>query len=224
LRLVLWALAQGLDVFPEAPPPGLVTVPVSPDAPDGYFEKSGYRRAGGRAIRIDMLERLADLTRAQDSRAGFEATPDMLSITGMTLEQFADLMEGLGYRAQKDEREKKKPEAVPGMDEAATPAPTVSDQTPGEDEADTSAAAPGPDMAPKSAPVAPPETETFFVFTWKPVKKQADAAKRAKPPGNKPKRDKPRQAKKSAASPVRKEKPIDPDNPFAALMALKSGK
>ena len=45
-----------------------------------------------------MLERLADLLRAKDSRAGFEATPDMLSITGMTLDQFADLMAGLGYR------------------------------------------------------------------------------------------------------------------------------
>ena len=46
-----------------------------------------------------MLERLADQLRAQDSRTGFEANPDMLSITGMTLEQFADLMQGLGYKA-----------------------------------------------------------------------------------------------------------------------------
>ena len=28
LRLVLWALNKGLDIFPEAPPPGLVTVPA----------------------------------------------------------------------------------------------------------------------------------------------------------------------------------------------------
>ena len=53
-----------------------------------------------------MLERLADLLRAQDSRGGFEANPDMLSITGMTLEQFANLMEGLGYKAERGEREK----------------------------------------------------------------------------------------------------------------------
>ena len=52
---------------------------------------------------------LADLLRACDSRAGFEATPDMLSITGTTLEQFADLMQGLGYAAEKGEREKVKP-------------------------------------------------------------------------------------------------------------------
>ncbi|MGE4326935.1 MAG: helicase-related protein [Pseudodonghicola sp.] len=109
LRLLLWSLAQGLDEFPSAPPPGLVTLPVALDVPEGYDTMCGYRNAGERAIRIDMLERLADLLRGQDSRTGFEATPDMLSITGMTLEQFALLMEGLGYRAEKGERVKAKP-------------------------------------------------------------------------------------------------------------------
>ena len=33
---------------------------------------SGYRNAGDRAIRIDMLERLADMLRLQDSKSGFE--------------------------------------------------------------------------------------------------------------------------------------------------------
>ncbi|MBT8408907.1 MAG: disulfide oxidoreductase, partial [Alphaproteobacteria bacterium] len=109
LRLVLWALAQNLAEFPESPPPGLVTVPDMPGAPEGYFAMAGYRKSGERAIRIDMLERLADMLRAEDSRGGFEAKPDMLSITGMTLEQFADLMEGLGYKAEMGERTKVKP-------------------------------------------------------------------------------------------------------------------
>ncbi len=108
LRLLLWSLANGLQEFPEAPPPGLVTVPAMPDAPEGYDTMAGYRAAGQRMIRIDMLERLADLLRAEDSRGGFEAKPDMLSITGMTLEQFSDLMQGLGYRAEKGERSKVK--------------------------------------------------------------------------------------------------------------------
>ncbi|WP_417712843.1 helicase-related protein [Pseudophaeobacter arcticus] len=113
LRLVLWSLANGVQEFPEAPPPGLVTVPAAKDAPQGYDTMSGYREAGERMIRIDMLERLADMLRAEDSRGGFEAKADMLSITGMTLEQFADLMQGLGYRAEKGERAKVKaaPEA-----------------------------------------------------------------------------------------------------------------
>ena len=110
LRLVLWSLSKELSEFPEAPPPGLVTVPAGePGAvPTGYHTMSGYRAAGERAIRIDMLERLADMLRTEDSRNGFEAKADMLSITGMTLEQFADLMQGLGYRAEKGEREKVK--------------------------------------------------------------------------------------------------------------------
>ncbi|EDQ04514.1 helicase-like protein, partial [Sulfitobacter indolifex HEL-45] len=101
--------SKDLSDFPESPPPGLVTIPVEADAPAGADTMSGYRNAGKRAIRIDMLERLADMLRAEDSRGGFEAKPDMLSITGMTLEQFADLMEGLGYKAEKVERTKVKP-------------------------------------------------------------------------------------------------------------------
>ncbi|MCB1361918.1 MAG: helicase, partial [Rhodobacteraceae bacterium] len=109
LRLVLWSLAQGLDVFPESPPPGLVTIPNIADVPMQHYTLSGYRPAGSRAVRIDMLERLADILRTRDARAGFEAAPEMLSITGMTLEQFADLMQGLGYAADKGERVKQRP-------------------------------------------------------------------------------------------------------------------
>ncbi len=124
LRLLLWSLANGLQEFPEAPPAGLVTVPAMPEAPEGYDTMAGYRAAGQRMIRIDMLERLADLLRAEDSRGGFEAKPDMLSITGMTLEQFSDLMQGLGYRAEKGERAKVKAvDAV--VTEGGTPAADI---------------------------------------------------------------------------------------------------
>ena len=108
LRLVLWSLANGLQEFPESPPPGLVTIPNIVEVPKRHYTLAGYHPAGKRAIRIDMLERLADLLRAKDWRAGFEAAPEMLSITGMTLEQFADLMEGLGFRADKGERAKQR--------------------------------------------------------------------------------------------------------------------
>ena len=124
LRLVLWSLAANMDTFPEAPPPGLVTIPNDTQAPDGYYTMAGYRAAGTRAIRIDMLERLADMLRAEDSRGGFEAKADMLSITGMTLEQFADLMQGLGYQADRGERPKQKPQAA-AEQAADTPAEPV---------------------------------------------------------------------------------------------------
>ncbi len=109
LRLLLWALSQGYTEFPDSPPPGLVTIPAV-NVPKGAAQltMAGYRVAGERAVRVDMLERLADLLRVEDSRAGFEASLAMLSITGMTLEQFADLMQGLGYAAARATRVKKK--------------------------------------------------------------------------------------------------------------------
>ena len=105
-RVLLWSLASKFEEFPAAPPPGLVTIAAVPDAPEGFYTRAGYRLAGSRALRIDMLERLADMIRTLDARAGFEAMPEMLSITGCTLEQFAELMQGLGYAAQRAERPK----------------------------------------------------------------------------------------------------------------------
>ena len=119
LRIMLWGIAQGLDDIPAPPPPGVVTFPAPNGAPDAYFQMAGYRKAGDRALRLDMLERLADMTRGLDARKGFEATPDMLSITGLTLDQFASLMDGLGYRAEKAERPKVKPASVPVPDAEA---------------------------------------------------------------------------------------------------------
>ncbi|MEO0361871.1 MAG: disulfide oxidoreductase, partial [Pseudomonadota bacterium] len=171
LRLVLWGLKEGLDEIPGAPPPGHVTIPTPPDAPEGFFIRAGYRAAGVRAIRIDMLERLADLLRDQDGRAGFEATPDMLSITGMTLEQFADLMQGLGFAAERGERPKPAPKPEPAAeaaakatDDAAAPG-GESDEGGGSDAtceeaapqpAETAAEAPPADASPAEAAPAEP--------------------------------------------------------------------
>ncbi len=186
LRLVLWALANGMDEFPEAPPPGLVTVPATRMA-QGYYTMAGYRAAGARAIRIDMLERLADMLRAEDSRAGFEAKADMLSITGMTLEQFADLMTGLGYKAERGERTKVKAvdkimDEAPGTEPAPETAQDVVEQITDEgvapiseapeDAAEVPADIPQmseTEVAPGAPadPIAPSvEPEVFYTFTW----------------------------------------------------------
>ncbi len=127
LRLVLWGIAQGMDEIPTPPPPGVVTFAAPDGVPEAYFQMAGYRKAGDRALRLDMLERLADMTRSLDARKGFEATADMLSITGLTLEQFASLMDGLGYRAEKAERPKVK--AKPATEPVADPAPEAAQAT-----------------------------------------------------------------------------------------------
>jgi len=291
LRLVLWSLSQGLQEFPEAPPPGLVTVPALKNAPKGAHTMCGYRAAGERAIRIDMLERLADQLRGEDSRGGFEAKPDMLSITGMTLEQFADLMGGLGYKAERGERVKVKAvpvetpteatdeatpvpseeaasapaEAALEMAENAAPAPaeatpevtanaepSPAEATPeavvNDEPAPVEAATVTPetkdpetdDAAPQSdAESDAPEMEVFYTFNWmrRPPRdrnqqrregggRPQGQGKPGKKPGGRPGKKpggKPQQGGKSfSARPPKNEKPIDPDNPFAALAALKS--
>ncbi len=274
LRLVLWSLSKGLSEFPEAPPPGLVTIPVDAGAPEGADTMSGYRNAGTRAIRIDMLERLADMLRSENSRSGFEAKADMLSITGMTLEQFADLMGGLGYHAEKAERSKVKPvtEVMPKAGEAKADTP-VMDANAAPEGAITESPAPDttaeiadagvapiaetpvetPEVAaalpetsaeeilPGTAPdadVAEVEMEVFYTFTWgRPARNTGNPRRsndkprgKGKPSQGKgrkggPKGDKGNKAQNFSARPPKKEKAIDPDNPFAAaLMGLKDNK
>jgi ATP-dependent RNA helicase SUPV3L1/SUV3 len=270
LRLVLWSLDQGLDVFPEAPPAGLVTIPRIEDVSPEVYTMSGYRLAGTRAIRIDMLERLADLLRGSDTRGGFEATPDMLSITGMTLEQFADLMAGLGYAAEKGERAKVKPvpAAAATAEDTAAPDESAADAVPEAAEAapevspDAEAPAEVEATEAETADAPAPEMEVFYTFRWAPRPRgnpnrrrdgqgqgegRGDRPRREGKPGGSgprgdrpergdrkggkggpkgkggkpgPREDKPRQFE---ARPPKREKPIDPDNPFAAaLMGLKT--
>jgi ATP-dependent RNA helicase SUPV3L1/SUV3 len=268
LRLVLWSLWNGLQEFPESPPPGLVTIPNVQEVPKQHYTLAGYHPAGTRAIRIDMLERLADILRQKDSRAGFEATPDMLSITGMTLDQFADLMGGLGYKGEKAERAKVKAEAPKAPEISEEAAAAIAAGVPIPEEVSILAPPPEPEAEP-----ATPEMEAFYTFTWapkprqrpergpRPERKEGDASraprgdrpqgdrpqgdrpKGDRPQGDRPQGDRPRgdrpkgdrpkgdykggkpqrddRQKSYEARPPRAEKPIDPDNPFAALLALK---
>ena len=225
LRLVLWSLFKGLQEFPESPPAGLVTVPASKDTVPGYYAMAGYRAAGERAIRIDMLERLADMLRGEDSRGGFEANPDMLSITGMTLDQFADLMTGLGYKADKGEREKVRAVAV---DVVAADTPPV-DQAPVEVPVDPPAEVAAPtDEAPADptleTPDTGPELEVYYTFTWggraaRPARPQNDRPRAKGKPKGKGKPQGGGNKPQSYQAKPKKEKQIDPDNPFAAALA-----
>ncbi|WBU59381.1 helicase-related protein [Paracoccus albus] len=274
LRLVLSGLWDGLDEFPESPPPGLVTIPNIKDVPARVYTLSGYRPAGDRAIRIDMVERLADMLRNQDTRGGFEANADMLSITGMTLEQFANLMEGLGYSAEKGEREKTKAEPAvapaqpaevdhehPVTEEesvlaAETRAKWEAEQAEKKKAEAEAAAAAGESTADAEAAAeeAAPEMEVFYTFRWAPKPRgprqkqgggrrqggaRQEAGQRAEGDGGRPrhgkkqdgkggkpgkgknrgKDDRGDKAKNYSARPPRGEKPIDPDNPFAAALA-----
>ena len=223
LRLLLWSLTNNIDEFPSAPPPGLVTVPTESFALSGVDTMSGYRNAGDRAIRVDMLERLADLLRSQDSKSGFECNSDMLSITGMTLEQFAGLMVGLGYKAEKGSRLK----VVLENDNETQP----SLSTVGEDEHK------GQDYPNEASKQETSEgeisdlSEVFYKFSW--VSKKVNKSNKYSQKNGKPKKKKgkslsvvrTKDVQTSFKNSGNKDKPIDPDNPFAkALMGFNRDK
>jgi ATP-dependent RNA helicase SUPV3L1/SUV3 len=227
LRLVLWSLAQGLDTFPESPPPGLVTIPHLPEVPMMHYTLAGYRPAGSRAIRIDMLERLADILRQKDSRAGFEAAPEMLSITGLSLEQFADLMSGLGYAGERGER----PKAAAAPVKAEATAEEIAAAAEARAQAEAARLAAGmaeaegeAEPAPEAA--APAAVEVFYTFRWAPKPRPRPertgnfrgerggerGAPRGERPQGGPRRDRPAQAAAEAA-PAADIRPDRPDRP-----------
>ena len=79
-----------------------------------FWGLAGYRLLGRRAVRVDILERLADLIRpalawkpGQGKRpeggyngAQFLVTPAMMSILGATADDMEEVLKGLGYRPE----------------------------------------------------------------------------------------------------------------------------
>ena len=61
--------------MPELPRPGLTSVAANPATPDIFYGVAGFHVCGPRAVRVDMLERLADLIRAAARLAGRSRQP-----------------------------------------------------------------------------------------------------------------------------------------------------
>jgi ATP-dependent RNA helicase SUPV3L1/SUV3 len=119
LITLLWALKNdGLektgygDLIPVLAA-GRTSVVTDPGFERMFYKLAGFRFLGKRAVRIDILERLADIIRpllqwkpgqpnrpegAYDGRR-FTTTTAMLSILGATLEDMEEILKGLGYRA-----------------------------------------------------------------------------------------------------------------------------
>ena len=119
LITLLWALRNdGLDKpgYGDLIPvlaAGRTSVVTDPSFERTFYKLAGFRFLGKRAVRIDILERLADLIRpllqwkpgtgnrpdgAYDGRR-FTTTTAMLSILGATPDDMEEILKGLGYRA-----------------------------------------------------------------------------------------------------------------------------
>ncbi|PCJ33094.1 MAG: disulfide oxidoreductase [Alphaproteobacteria bacterium] len=97
LRLFLWALFNDKDILPDIPVAGLCTIAIDQSAPRTFYEMSGYRVVGKNAVRLDMLERLANAARDVSMKGPFPADPDLMSLVGTSGDDFAEIMAVLGY-------------------------------------------------------------------------------------------------------------------------------
>ncbi|MDX8479288.1 helicase-related protein [Mesorhizobium sp. VK24D] len=120
LVTLLWALNNdgkekpGFGDVVHALASGRTSVVIDPSFDKTFYKLAGYRNLGRRAVRVDILERLADLIRpatnwkpglgqrpdgAYDGHA-FMVTPPMMSILGATADDMEEILKGLGYRAE----------------------------------------------------------------------------------------------------------------------------
>ena len=104
MRGFLWCLAEGRRPVPP-PLPGRVSLPAG-RLPADYWEQVGFRRFGKTALRIDMVERITakawELAKA-GGRAGFEISPDLLSLAGCGAADMAEILRGLGFKGREVE-------------------------------------------------------------------------------------------------------------------------
>jgi len=93
LRSLLWNLWHGeAGTFHAPPPAGRVAIDAVEDVPDAFWLGVGYRRLGGRVMRVDMVERVAMLVRTAAREGQFKISEDMMSLAGATREQLAQML------------------------------------------------------------------------------------------------------------------------------------
>src|SRR5215216_4229788 len=178
LAVQLWALKRGEDElkgFDEVralAASGRTSFAADKDVNKTLYRTVGYRVCGERAVRVDILERLADLIRpalawrpaaagekpagAVDG-SGFTVTGAMTSLTGCSGDDFASILRSLGYRMEKRPKPvEPKPTAEESAGEfQAAPSDATAEPIPGASPASAVAEA---TMMPAEAPEPPPET------------------------------------------------------------------
>ena len=123
LALILFALKHGgirqpgVTDIPHIVLSGRTSFLVDPEVDVRLYETAGFKVAGKRAVRVDILERLADIIRPlislDPSRIegeppagaaegnGFRVTVEMTSLLGCSGEDFASILTSLGYRLRR---------------------------------------------------------------------------------------------------------------------------
>jgi ATP-dependent RNA helicase SUPV3L1/SUV3 len=189
LATQLWALkheapdAKGVAELLHLAASGRTSIPVDAQTPKPLYRTAGYRVAGERAVRVDILERLADLIRpalswretspgpkpdgAVDGRS-FTVTGAMTSLTGASGEDFSSILRSLGYRMDR----KPKPAEVKPAESAET---KPSEETPAAAAAPATSAESSATLLPAAEFIASAEPPAPTVAPSEPVSESVAA-------------------------------------------------
>jgi ATP-dependent RNA helicase SUPV3L1/SUV3 len=99
LLALLWAVKHRLDHVPPPPSAGLTSFEFSDELPRGFVEAAGFRVVAGRAIRVDMLDRLEEELELA-TRSGVTADalmPKLVSLLGCDRETLEQVLAELGW-------------------------------------------------------------------------------------------------------------------------------
>ena len=99
LRALLWTVGKGAPCR-MPPAPGLASVAVEDGVRRDFYEACGYRVMGGRAIRVDILDRLAIRLRRAAKKGSFAMTPEMINPVGLNATDAVAVFSELGYAAE----------------------------------------------------------------------------------------------------------------------------
>lgn len=107
LLALLWGVRNRLDKIPSPPQAGLTSFEFEGELPDGFLAAAGFRVAGPRAVRLDMLDRLEEelQTAAANARMADETLPKLVSLLGCDKPTMEKILASLGWRRMKVEGE-----------------------------------------------------------------------------------------------------------------------
>ncbi|MHA6287440.1 helicase-related protein [Maricaulis sp. CAU 1757] len=101
LNALLQSIHRGEPDISWLPAPGLTSIANDRSHSRSDYAAIGFLPCGPRAVRFDMLERLADTVREArqaDKEAGFPLTADMTALLGCSVEDIRGTLTALGYR------------------------------------------------------------------------------------------------------------------------------
>src|SRR3954468_16307265 len=145
----------GFDAVERLAVSGRTSIAADKEVAGVLYRTAGYRVCGERAVRVDILERLADIIRpalawragapglqpaAAFPGGGFTVTTAMTSLTGCSGEEFASILRSLGYRME--QRPKPAAPLPPPVEAAIVESPAETSAATAEMQSDDSATVP----------------------------------------------------------------------------------